>query len=58
MQRLVVNEEHHEARELLQLMNSVFLTELDKFIVLFIDDILIYSKIAEEHAGHLRIVLQ
>jgi hypothetical protein len=58
MQRLVVNEEHHEARELLQLMNSVFLTELDKFIVLFIDDILIYSKIVEEHAGHLRIVLQ
>jgi hypothetical protein len=38
------------------LMNSVFLTELDKFIVLFIDDILIYSKNAEEHACHLRIV--
>jgi hypothetical protein len=40
------------------LMNSVFMTELDKFIVLFIDDILVYSKDEEEHAEHLRIVLQ
>jgi hypothetical protein len=40
------------------LMNSVFMTELDKFIVIFIDDILIYSKNKEEHAEHLRIVLQ
>jgi hypothetical protein len=39
-------------------MNSVFMTELDKFIVVFIDDILIYSKNEEEHAEHLRIVLQ
>jgi hypothetical protein len=40
------------------LMNSVFMTELDKFVVVFIDDILVYSKSEEEHAEHLRIVLQ
>jgi hypothetical protein len=39
------------------LMNSVFMPELDKFVVIFIDDILIYSKSREEHATHLRIVL-
>jgi hypothetical protein len=40
------------------LMNSVFMLELDKFVVAFIDDILIYSKSEEEHARHLRVILQ
>jgi hypothetical protein len=40
------------------LMNSVFMDELDKFVVVFIDDILVYSKKEEEHAEHLHIVLQ
>jgi hypothetical protein len=40
------------------LMNSVFMSELDKFVVVFIDDISIYSKSEEEHAQHLRVTLQ
>jgi hypothetical protein len=40
------------------LMNYVFMPELDKFVMVFIDDILIYSRSMEEHEEHLRIVLQ
>jgi hypothetical protein len=40
------------------LMNSVFMPELDKFVVVFIDDILVYSRNEEEHASHLHVVLQ
>jgi hypothetical protein len=40
------------------LMNKVFMEYLDKFVVVFIDDILIYSKTEEEHEEHLRCVLQ
>ena len=39
------------------LMNSVFMPKLDKFMVVFIDDILIYSETVEEHKEHLRVVL-
>jgi hypothetical protein len=39
------------------LMKSVFMPELDKFVVVFIDDILVYSESEEEHAEHLRVVL-
>ena len=41
----------------MDLMNRVFSPYLDKFVVIFIDDILVYSKNEEEHAEHLRIVL-
>jgi hypothetical protein len=40
------------------LMNSVFMQELDKCVVVFIDDILVYSKSTEEHEEHLRVMLQ
>jgi hypothetical protein len=40
------------------LMNSVFMDYLDKFVVVFIDDILIYSQNEQEHEEHLRKVLQ
>ena len=40
------------------LMNKVFMEFLDKFVVVFIDDILIFSKTEEEHAKHIRLVLQ
>jgi hypothetical protein len=40
------------------LMNSIFMPELDKFVVVFIDGILVYSKTMEEHEEHLRNVLQ
>jgi hypothetical protein len=39
------------------LMNSVFMPELDKFVVVFTDDILVYSKNEEDHAEPLRVVL-
>jgi hypothetical protein len=40
------------------IMNKVFMEYLDKFIVVFIDDILVYSRNEEEHEGYLRLVLQ
>jgi hypothetical protein len=40
------------------MMNMVFIEYLDKFVVVFIDDILVYSRSEEEQEGHLRLVLQ
>jgi hypothetical protein len=40
------------------LMNQVFMEYLDKFVVVFIDDILVYSRSEEEHEEHLRLALQ
>ena len=42
----------------MDLMNRVFHPYLDQFVIVFIDDILVYSKNVDEHAMHLRIVLQ
>jgi hypothetical protein len=39
-------------------MNGVFREYLDKFVILFLDDILVYSKSEEEHEHHLRMVLK
>ena len=42
----------------MDLMNQIFRPYLDRFVVVFINDILIYSRDEFEHAEHLRIVLQ
>jgi hypothetical protein len=42
----------------MNLINIVFMDYLDKFVVVFIDDILIYSRSEEEHVNHLKMVLQ
>jgi hypothetical protein len=41
----------------MNMMNKVFMDELDKCVIVFIDDILVFSKTTEEHQEHLRIVL-
>ena len=44
--------------DFMDLMNRVFSLYLDKFVIVFIDDIIVYSGSPEEHAEHLRTVLQ
>ena len=41
----------------MDLMNRIFKKYLDQFIVVFVDDILVYSKTQEEHEEHLQIAL-
>ena len=41
----------------MDLMHRVFQPYLDQFVVVFVDDILIYSKFEEEHEDHLRVIL-
>ena len=41
----------------MDLMNRVFKLYLDKFMIVFIDDILVYSKSKEKHEEHLRMIL-
>jgi hypothetical protein len=43
---------------IMYLMNKVFMEYLDKFVVVFINDILVYSRSEEEHEEHLRLALQ
>ena len=42
----------------MDLMNRVFRPYIDQFVVVFIDDILVYSKDQEDHDTHLRVVLE
>ena len=42
----------------MDIMNRVFRSFLDQFFVVFIDDILVYSKDREDHDKHLRVVLE
>jgi hypothetical protein len=42
----------------MHLMNKVFMEYMDKFVVVFVDDILIFSKTEEEHETDLRLVLE
>jgi hypothetical protein len=42
----------------MNMMNKVFMEYLDRFVMVFIDDILIYSKNDSDHEEHLRLVLQ
>jgi hypothetical protein len=43
---------------IMDLMNKVFMEYLDKFVIVFINDILVCTKDEKEHAEHLRLVLQ
>jgi hypothetical protein len=40
------------------LINTIFQEEMDDFVIIYIDDILVYSKMAEDHAQHLEVVVK
>jgi hypothetical protein len=42
----------------MSLMNGIFMEYLDKFVIVFLDHILLYSKLEEDHENHVRMVLQ
>ena len=42
----------------MNMMNKVFMDDLDKFVVVFIDDILVYSPTTKEHEHHLELCLR
>jgi hypothetical protein len=42
----------------MKMMNKVFMEFLDKFVIVFIDDMLIYSKSKEEHETHLHVIME
>jgi hypothetical protein len=42
----------------MNMMNKVFMEFLDKFVAVFIDNILVYSKNNEEHEKHLRLIME
>ena len=48
----------NEPTKFMCMMNNIFSKYLDKFVLVFVDDILVYSKNKEEHEEHLRIVLR
>ena len=48
----------NESEAFMDLMNRLFQPYLDQFVVVFIDDIFIYSHLQEEHEDHLRVVLK
>jgi hypothetical protein len=47
----------NEPTHFMYLMNFVFMPELDKFVMVFIDDILVYSKSMDAHEEHIRVML-
>ena len=47
----------NEPTKFMCMMNNIFSKYVDKFVLVFIDDILVYSKNIEEHEEHLHIVL-
>nr|GEV69511.1 putative reverse transcriptase domain-containing protein [Tanacetum cinerariifolium] len=58
MMKIFMKANKPKSRIFMDLMNRIFHEFLDKFVIVFIDDILVFSKSKEEHEDHLRTVLQ